>query len=101
MNTVKTCSGKHPIDFSKQIFGKILCENSWRERVGLPKGGRITSGTQDGESFSNFGNAGFIWSHGCASNVHTSTCGLNQLGSSKLAALIPTNWGTESGLTAI
>ena len=40
--------------------------------------------------FSNFGNAGFIWSHGCASDVHTSTCGLNQLGSSKLAVLIAT-----------
>ena len=51
--------------------------------------------------FSNFGNAGFIWSHGCASDVHTSTCGLNQLGSSKLAVLIATNWGTESGLTTI
>src|SRR6478672_9782076 len=51
--------------------------------------------------FSNFGNVGFIWSHGCASDVHTSTCGLNQLGSSKLAVLIATNWGTESGLTTI
>jgi hypothetical protein len=40
--------------------------------------------------FSNFGNAEFIWSHGCASDVHTSTCGLNQLGSSKLAVLIAT-----------
>src|SRR4029453_15880448 len=49
----------------------------------------------------NFGNAGFILSHGCASDVHTSTCGLNQLGSSKLAVLIATNWGTASGLTTI
>jgi hypothetical protein len=57
--------------------------------------------SQDGGYFSNFGNAGFIWSHGCASDVHTSTCGLNQLGSSKLAVLIATNWGTESGLTTI
>src|SRR5436190_8387193 len=50
--------------------------------------------------FSNFGSAGFIWSHGCASDVHTSTCGLNQLGSSRLAVLIATNCGTASGLTA-
>ena len=40
--------------------------------------------------FSYFGNAGFMWSHGCASDVHTSTCGFNQLGSSKLAVLIAT-----------
>ena len=57
--------------------------------------------SQDGGYFSNFGNAGFIWSHGCASDVHTSTCGLNQLGSSKLAVLIATNWKTASGLTTI
>ena len=54
--------------------------------------------SQDGGYFSNFGNAGFIWSHGCASDVHTSTCGLNQLGSSKLAVLIATNWGDRVGL---
>src|SRR5438552_16281667 len=53
----------------------------------------------DGGYFSNFGNAGFIWSHGCASDVHTSTCGLNQLGSSRLAVLIATNSGTASGFT--
>lgn len=41
--------------------------------------------------FSNFGSAGFIWSHGCASDVHTSTSGLNQLGSSRLAVLIAAN----------
>jgi len=40
--------------------------------------------------FSNFGNAGFMWSHGCASDVHTSTCGFKQLGSSRLAVLIAT-----------
>jgi hypothetical protein len=40
--------------------------------------------------FSNFGNEGFMWSHGCAFEVHTSTCGLNQLGSSRLAVLIAT-----------
>src|SRR5437868_6290718 len=34
--------------------------------------------------------SGFMWSHGCASDVHTSTCGLNQLGSSRLAVLIAT-----------
>src|SRR5438477_12274892 len=54
-----------------------------------------------GGYFLNLGNAGFMWSHGCASDVHTSTCGLNQLGSSKLAVLIATNCGTASGLTAI
>src|SRR5438477_4425719 len=54
-----------------------------------------------GGYFSNFGNVGFIWSHGCASDVHTSTCGLNQLGSSKLAVLIATNCGAASGLTRI
>src|SRR5437773_6650496 len=27
-----------------------------------------------GGYFSNFGNAGFIWSHGCASDVHTFIC---------------------------
>jgi len=45
----------------------------------------------DGGYFSNFGNAGFSRSHGCASDVHTSTCGLNQLGSSRLAVLIAAN----------
>src|SRR5881398_1937477 len=54
-----------------------------------------------GGYFSNFGNAGFIWSQGCASDVHTSTCGLNQLGSSKLAVLIATNCETASGFTTI
>ena len=41
--------------------------------------------------FSNFGSAGFISSHGCASDVHTSVLGLNQLGSSRLPALITAN----------
>ncbi len=66
-----------------------------------PHGAAGFAESQDGGYFSNFGNAGFIWSHGCASDVHTSICGLNQLGSSKLAVLIATNWGTESGLTTI
>ena len=48
--------------------------------------------------FSNFVNVGFIWSHGCASDVHTSICGSNQLGSSRLPDRIATNWGTASGL---
>ena len=60
--------------------------------------GTATSGSGYGY-FSNFGNAGFIWSHGCASEVHTSICGLNQLGSSRLAVLIATMSGVESGLT--
>jgi hypothetical protein len=47
------------------------------------------------------GNAGFIWSHGCASDVHTSICRLNQLGSSKLATLIPTTSGFGSVLAKI
>ena len=51
--------------------------------------------------FSNFRRAGFIWSHVCASDVHTSTCGLNQLGSSRLAALIATMSGCESVMTWI
>ena len=51
--------------------------------------------------FSNFRRAGFIWSHVCASDVHTSTCGLNQLGSSRLAVLIATMSGCESVMTWI
>ena len=51
--------------------------------------------------FSNFRRAGFIWSHVCASDVHTSTCGLNQLGSSRLAVLIATMSGCESVTTWI
>src|SRR5262249_60979576 len=39
---------------------------------------------------SNFGIAGSIWSHGCASEVKRSICGRNQLGSSKLPAATPT-----------
>ena len=51
--------------------------------------------------FSNFGSAGFIWSHGCASAVHTSICKLNPPGSSRLAVRIATIWGCESVLTTI
>jgi hypothetical protein len=47
------------------------------------------------------GNAGFILSHGCASDVHTSICRLNQLGSSRLAVLIATTLGFGSVLTKI
>src|ERR1700722_10034427 len=39
---------------------------------------------------SNFGRFGSIKSHGCASHVKKSIVGLNQLGSSKLPAVIPT-----------
>src|SRR5262245_56482211 len=41
--------------------------------------------------FSKFGNAEFMGSHVCASDVHTSICRLNQLGSSRLVVLIATN----------
>ena len=34
--------------------------------------------------------AGFIWSQGCASDIHTSICWSNQLGSSRLVVLIAT-----------
>src|SRR5262249_21849323 len=39
--------------------------------------------------FSNFGNFGSIASHGCASDVQISCCGLYTLGSSKLDAAMP------------
>src|SRR5690242_4792665 len=39
-------------------------------------------------SLENFGRSGFMWSHGCALNVQISPIGLNQLGSSRLPALI-------------
>jgi len=42
-----------------------------------------------------------MWSHGCASDVQTSICGLNQVGSFKLAVLIATIRGWESVLTTI
>src|SRR5688572_30126740 len=38
-----------------------------------------------------FGIAGSIWSHGCASDTKKSICGRNQLGSSRLPAVTPTN----------
>src|SRR5215471_9117382 len=42
-----------------------------------------------GAYFSNFGSSGFIASHGCASEVQISYCGLYKLGSSKVPAAIP------------
>src|SRR5437667_9199788 len=45
---------------------------------------------------SNFGIAGSIWSHGCASETKISICGRNQLGSSRVEARIPTNCGSPS-----
>jgi hypothetical protein len=47
------------------------------------------------------GNAGFTWSHGCASDLHTSNRRLNQFGSCRLAVLIATMSGLESVLTKI
>src|SRR5438132_6343614 len=44
---------------------------------------------QLGAYCSNFGNFGFIWSHGCASDVQISNCGLYKLGSSRLDAVMP------------
>src|SRR6266436_8644376 len=41
-----------------------------------------------GAYFSNFGRSGSIWSHGCASEVQISNCGLNDLGSSRLEAVM-------------
>src|SRR4029453_3081343 len=51
--------------------------------------------------FSNFGNAEFSSSHGCASDIHVSISGLNQLGSSRLAVLIPTSCGAARGTPRI
>src|SRR5262249_47696452 len=42
-----------------------------------------------GAYFSNFGNLGSSVSHGCASDVQISCCGLYKLGSSKVPAAMP------------
>src|SRR5262249_9871888 len=42
-----------------------------------------------GAYFSNFGSLGSIASHGCASEVQISCCGLYKLGSSKVPAAMP------------
>ena len=44
---------------------------------------------QLGGYFSNFLSFGSIKSHGCASEAHMCTCGVNKLGSSKLEAAMP------------
>src|SRR4029453_11232972 len=66
---------------------KVSITHEWEWRSTATKACRRS---YPGGYFSYFGIAGSIWSHGCASEVKMSYCGRNQLGSSKLPALIPT-----------
>lgn len=86
--------GYAAIDSCYVAFGTKLSRSQTRFAWAIIFWLSILPHVPDAESrgyFSNFGSAAFMWSHGCASDVHTSTCGLNQLGSSRLAVLIATN----------